>query len=168
MTNLAKLPLRISKGVVNVVVETPKNSPVKLDYDQKLKVFLYAHPLTLGLVFPYDWGFFPSTQAADGDPLDTMILHESATYPGVVIACRPIGVVRLTEKKKGKARIRNDRLLCVPAAAGRYSDARDAPKTLRKELERFFALAAALEDKQVDIGGWDGPHRALELIARAH
>jgi inorganic pyrophosphatase len=167
MTNLVKLPLRVSKGVVNVVVETPKGSPVKLDYDEKLRTFVYGHPLMLGLTFPYDWGFFPRTKAQDGDPLDALILHESATFPGVVIACRPIGVVLLVEKAKGEPKRRNDRIICVPAAAGRYSDARDAPKPLKKELESFFTAAAELEDKKVTIEGWAGPPTAAKLIAKA-
>ena len=72
---------------------------MKLEYDTKHEVFAYGHPLMLGLAYPYDWGFFPRTKAQDGDPLDALVLHESATYPGVVMACRLIGVVRLTENK---------------------------------------------------------------------
>ena len=113
MTDFLRLPLRRSRSVFNVVVETPRGSPVKLDYDPKHRVFAYGHPLMLGLQYPYDWGFFPRTRAEDGDPLDALLLHESATYPGVVVGCRLIGVVRLTEKKAQKPRIRNDRVICV-------------------------------------------------------
>ena len=89
LTDFLRLPLRRSRSVFNVVVETPRGSPVKLEYDTKHKVFAYGHPLMLGLAYPYDWGFFPRTQAQDGDPLDALVLHESATYPGVVFGLSP-------------------------------------------------------------------------------
>jgi inorganic pyrophosphatase len=167
MTDFVKLPLRPSHSVVNVVVETPRGSPVKLEYDVKQRVFGYGHPLMLGLRYPYDWGFFPRTRAQDGDPLDALVLHESSTYPGVVIRCRLIGVVRLTEKQEKKARVRNDRIICVPDAAANYSDARDVPRALRKELEQFFKATAALAKKTVKIGGWAGPKEALRLVKRS-
>jgi inorganic pyrophosphatase len=166
LTDFLRLPLRRSRSVFNVVVETPRGSPVKLEYDTKHKVFAYGHPLMLGLAYPYDWGFFPRTQAEDGDPLDALVLHESATYPGVVLACRLIGVVRLTEKQAGKSRIRNDRVICVPDAAANFSDARDVPRPLQKELERFFQATAALAKKSVRIDGWSGPKEALRMLKR--
>jgi inorganic pyrophosphatase len=166
LTDFLKLPLRVSRSTFNVVVETPRGSPVKLDYDSDRKVFAYGHPLMLGLTYPYDFGFFPGTKAQDGDPLDALVLHESSTFPGVVIACRSIGVVRLTEKRSGKRRIRNDRVVCVPAAAGKYSDARDVPRAMQKELEEFFRVAATLEDKEIRLGAWEGPKASAKLIAR--
>ena len=166
MTDFLRLPLRLSRSVFNVVVETPRGSPVKLDYDPKHRVFAYGHPFMLGLQYPYDWGFFPRTRAEDGDPLDALLLHESATYPGVVVGCRLIGVVRLTEKKAQKPRIRNDRVICVPDAAANYSDARDVPRALQKELERFFQATAELSKKTVRIEGWAGPKEALRMLRR--
>jgi inorganic pyrophosphatase len=147
-------------------VETPKGSPVKLDYDVKNQVFAYGHPLMLGLSYPYDWGFFPRTRGQDGDPLDALILHESATFPGVVMACRLIGVVCLTEKEAQKGRLRNDRVICVPDAAAHYSDARDVPRALQKELEHFFEATAHLAKKTIHIDGWRGPKEAKRLLAR--
>ncbi len=166
VTDFVKLPLRLSRSVFNVVIETPRGSPVKLDYDTKHRVFAYGHPLMLGLRYPFDWGFFPRTRAQDGDPLDALVLHESATYPGVVIGCRLIGVVRLTEKQAKKSRIRNDRLICVPDAAANYSDARDVPRALQKELEHFFAATAELVKKTIRIDGWRGPKGAKRLLAQ--
>lgn len=70
MTNLFKLPTWADAEHVHAVVETPRGSSCKLDYDPKLKVFTLAKPLMAGLSYPYDWGFLPSTEAEDGDPLD--------------------------------------------------------------------------------------------------
>ena len=74
-----------------------------------------SKPLIAGLTYPYDWGFIPSTEADDGDPLDVLIIHEAATYPGLVLACKPIGVLEVEQVNMGKKE-RNDRLFVVRTA----------------------------------------------------
>ena len=69
--------------------------------------------LLTGLTYPHDWGFVPSTKADDGDPLDIMVIHDAATFPGLVITCRVIGILQIEQKNKSKAE-RNDRLFAVP------------------------------------------------------
>jgi inorganic pyrophosphatase len=81
MTNFVKLPTWADKEHVYAVVETPRGSRAKLEFDPKLRVFTLAKPLLVGLTYPYDWGFIPSTKAEDGDPLDVLIIHDAATYP---------------------------------------------------------------------------------------
>jgi inorganic pyrophosphatase len=166
VVNLLKLPLRQSRSVFNVVVETPKGSTVKLDYDPKHRVFVYRKPLMAGLSYPYDWGFFPGTMADDGDPLDALVLHESQTFPGVVVACHVLGVIRLLEKGPGEKWTRNDRVICCPMAAENRSDGRDLPRELQKELEDFFKRTAELDKKKIDIQGWAGPKAAVALIRK--
>jgi inorganic pyrophosphatase len=86
MTNLLKLPT-FNDDEIHVVVETPRGSRAKLDYDPKVKTFTLSKSLLAGLTYPYDWGFLPSTRAEDGDPLDVMVLHDAATCPGLVLTC---------------------------------------------------------------------------------
>jgi inorganic pyrophosphatase len=84
MTNYFALPTWAdSRGQVHAVVETPRGSRAKLEFDPKLGAFTLAKPLLAGLTYPYDWGFIPSTKAEDGDPLDVLIIHDAATYPGL-------------------------------------------------------------------------------------
>lgn len=113
MTNLLKLPTWADDEYVFAVVETPRSSTCKLDFDPKLGVFTLAKPLMAGLSYPYDWGFIPSTKAQDGDPLDVLIVHDAWTYPGVVLKCRPVGVLEVEQKSDGKKE-RNDRVFAVP------------------------------------------------------
>jgi hypothetical protein len=70
MTNYAKFQTWADKNHVYAVVETPRGSRAKLEFDPKLGAFTLAKPLLVGLTYPYDWGFIPSTKAEDGDPLD--------------------------------------------------------------------------------------------------
>jgi inorganic pyrophosphatase len=74
----------------------------KLDFDPNLRVFTLAKPLMAGLTYPYDWGFIPSTKAQDGDPLDVLVIHDAQTYPGVVLRCRPVGILELEQTSKAR------------------------------------------------------------------
>jgi Inorganic pyrophosphatase len=113
MTNYFKLPTWADSEHVYAVVETPRGGRAKLEFDPKLGAFTLAKPLLAGLTYPYDWGFIPSTKAEDGDPLDVLIIHDAATYPGLVLACKPIGVLEVVQSSKGKQE-RNDRVFVVP------------------------------------------------------
>src|SRR4051794_12199405 len=123
MTNLAKLPTWADKERIYAVVETPRGSRAKLEFDPKLRVFTLSKSLLVGLTYPYDWGFIPSTQADDGDPLDVLIIHDAATYPGLVLRCTPVGVLEVEQSSKGK-RERND-------ACSRYRIVRLSKATYR-------------------------------------
>src|SRR5262249_40606231 len=109
------LPTRDQQGALRAVIETPRGSIDKIKYDPDLGVFRLERPLPGGIAYPYDWGFFPSTRAADGDPLDVMVVHDATSHPGLVIPCHPLGVLQVTQKRKvGAGRERNDRIVAVP------------------------------------------------------
>ena len=169
MANLHKLPTWNDEGQLVCVVESPRGAKAKFKYDPELKVFTLNRTLILGVVYPYDWGFIPSTMAEDGDPLDVMIFHDVPTFPGVVMACDAIGALLVTQKKSngGVGREANHRIFAIPAGSEReheHSDARELAKRVRKELEKFFVAAGALANKELEIVDWVGPDEAVDLV----
>jgi inorganic pyrophosphatase len=168
MPNLIKLPTWADKKHIYAVVETPRGSRAKLNYDPKLRTFVLSKSLLTGLTYPYDWGFVPSTKAPDGDPLDVLIIHEAATYPGLVLTCKIIGVLEVEQTEKG-SKERNDRLFAVPDRApfeGDLRDIRHLPDRAVDELEKFFQATDALEPKELSFLGWRGPSGALKTIKK--
>jgi inorganic pyrophosphatase len=96
------------------------------------------------------------------------VIHDAQTYPGVVLRCRPVGVLEVEQKSKGKKE-RNDRVFAVPDRSPLETDLQDIrhlPSQAREELEQFFSATNALEDKQLEFLGWRGPSHAVKTINR--
>jgi inorganic pyrophosphatase len=167
MANLLQLPPYDAAGNLQIVVECPRGARSKINYDTAAQVFRFGRPLSLGVAYPYDWGFVPGTRAEDGDALDAMVYHDMATYPGVVISSKPIGVVRLVDKDPGSKWQRNDRLIAVPAGERRWDDATALEEQIRRELQEFFVVVTMMTGKKVRVEGWEGPKAAKALVAAA-
>src|SRR5438067_9011605 len=170
MTDLMKLAPWSNAHALGVVIETPRGSAVKVKLDPRLGAFTIGRPLPEGMVYPFDFGFVPGTRAPDGDPLDAVVFWDVASWPGIVVDCRPLGVVELDQAAKdGKRRQRNDRLLVTPTSAARAGDltsALDLPARVREEVESFFVASTAFEGKDVHVLGWKGPKDADRLVSR--
>src|SRR6185369_11814482 len=113
MTDLNALPALTKDGLVHVVIETPQGAQAKYKYDLALQCFVLSRQLAAGLSYPYAFGFVPSTLAADGDPLDVMVISNVASFAGLVLRCRPVGILQVAQTEKGKT-VRNDRVFAVP------------------------------------------------------
>ena len=167
------IPTFSEPGVFHVVVESPRGSALKLKYEPRWNAMTVSRPLILGLTFPFDWGFVPSTTGADGDPLDALVFWDVSSYPGVVLPCRAIGVLQVEQNRTNhdpSVRIRNDRILAVPTSARRETDLESTdslPLRIREELEQFTIAATSLEGKDVRIVGWEDAKTALKLIEDA-
>jgi inorganic pyrophosphatase len=169
MPNFFNLPPFAEGSDVHVVVETPRGSRAKFAYDPKLETFALSKSLLTGLTYPHDWGFVPSTKADDGDPLDIIVIHDAATFPGLIVTCRVIGILQIEQKSKMKSE-RNDRLFAVPRRSHSeraLKDVADLSKPIREELEKFFIATDELESKKLNIIGWKGPKIALQAIKDA-
>ena len=89
---------------VLVVIETPKGSPNKLTFEPRYGTFVLKGVLPAGAVFPFDFGFVPSTRADDGDPLDVLVLMDAPVYPGCIVPSRLIGVIEAEQTEEGADR----------------------------------------------------------------
>jgi inorganic pyrophosphatase len=157
-------------GLLNVIVESPRGSIVKVKFDAESSVMMLSRPLPSGFSYPCDWGFVPGTRAEDGDPLDAALVWDCASYPGLLVPSRVIGALRVEQSDPSGRRQRNDRVLAVPAKAARFDQLRtvnDLPGRMRKELEHFFAAVVAFENKQLQLLGWAGPAEAERAIRSA-
>jgi inorganic pyrophosphatase len=148
-------------GLVRVVVDTPKGSRNKYKYDETLGLYRLSKVLPLGLAFPYDFGFIPSTRAEDGDPLDVLLLGEEALFPGCLVTVRLVGVIQAEQTEPGKT-FRNDRIM----GAIETSVNRPAIQTLEDlqperldEIESFFMAYNHLEGRHFKPLGRHGPPR---------
>ncbi len=166
--NLINLPTFKEPGVVRCVVESPRGSAAKLRYDPPVKAFELARALPRGLTFPFDWGFVPSTMGEDGDPLDVMVIHDAATYPGLVVAGHLVAVLEVMQRDGDEAPVRNDRLFAVPVEShveDHLHDVEDLSPRLREELETFFIASARLLNKKLELLGWKGRKTAERLVS---
>src|ERR1041385_8297060 len=128
------------KELLRVVIETPKGSRNKFAFNPEEHVFELKKVLPSGMSFPYDFGFVPSTEAEDGDPVDVLVLMDEPAFAGCVLVCRPIGVIE-GEQKDGKKRVRNDRIVAVEQDNHSYAAVKhidDLGKPFVRELETFF------------------------------
>ena len=163
------LPARRRDGSVNIVVESPRGSSSKFKYEPTGDVFTLSRPLPAGLVYPHDWGFIPSTRGSDGDPLDAMVFWAGSSFPGIVLPCRLLGVLRVEQNRKMlPGRERNDRMLAIPVGAFALETLRsigDLPPRVCEELERFFENAVAFEHKDLRLLGWGEAADAEALLS---
>lgn len=160
------------RGVLQVVIETPKGSRNKYAWDAKRRCFQLKKTLPAGMEFPYDFGFVPRTKADDGDALDVLVLMEEPAFPGCVLNARLIGAIEGEDKSsKSKDVQRNDRLLAVAETSDLYRDIRaikDLPKVLRDHIAQFFKTYPHLSsDKEFRILGMRGPAHAMKLVKKA-
>src|SRR5882762_1479339 len=109
------------KQLLRVVIETPKGSRNKFAFNPDDQVFELKKVLPVGMTFPYDFGFVPSTKADDGDPVDVLVLMDEPAFPGCVLRCRPIGVIEGQQGDK-KKKVRNDRIIAIEKGARSWAD----------------------------------------------
>jgi inorganic pyrophosphatase len=168
--NLAAIPAFASTDIFHVVIETPRGSSLKLKYEPQWEAMSISRPLPLGVIYPFDWGFIPSTHAEDGDPVDAMVLWDVPSYPGVVLRVRAIGILQVEQNQsrdRRSPRVRNDRVVVVPVDARRENsiDSVDAlPERVRQELEQFAVASTALEGKDIRVVGWGDAAATLALV----
>ncbi|MBX3112126.1 MAG: inorganic diphosphatase [Fimbriimonadaceae bacterium] len=149
---------------VNVVIEIPKFSTNKYELDPDLGVMRLDRVLYSPLFYPVDYGYIPQTKYLDGDPVDVLVLIVHPTYPGVVVEAKPVGVLRMVDSG-----LPDEKILCVATKDPRFRTREGLadinPHTL-DEIVHFFEVYKHLENKSVEVEGWEGPEKAREIIQK--
>jgi len=158
-------PGRDPPKYIYVIVEIPKGSQNKYEYDKDMHIIKLDRVLFSPLHYPGDYGIIPRTLAEDGDPLDALVLVTHPTYPGVLIEARPIGMLRMLDQDTV-----DDKILCVPLFDPRFSeykDINDVDEHILREISHFFKVYKELEGKSVEIVGWKRVEEAEKIILRS-
>jgi inorganic pyrophosphatase len=151
--------------VLTVMVEIPKGSRNKYEYDNRTKQVRFDRMLFSSVHYPSDYGFIFDTKAKDGDALDALILVEEPTFPGCVIQAKPVGVFRMSDERGP-----DEKILCVPMTDPMWNhidDIKQVPPHLLREIKHFFSIYKDLEGKSTTVEGWEGKGPAIKLINEA-
>jgi inorganic pyrophosphatase len=155
----------MADDMIEIMVEIPKGSRNKYEFDHDRHVMRLDRRLFSATIYPADYGFLPDTLGEDGDPLDALVLLEDATFPGCIVEARPVGVFWMEDEAGPDAKI-----ICVPDEPG-YANVRDIgdlPDHLRNEIEHFFAIYKDLEpNKSSSTAGYAGVDEAWKEIQEA-
>ncbi len=152
--------------IIPVMIEIPKGSRNKYEYDSHRKVLKFDRMLFSAVHYPSDYGFVPDTLAEDGDPLDALVLVWEPTFPGCLIEARPVGLFKMWDEKGPDAKI-----LCVPVEDPLWNYIRslkDVPPHLLKEIEHFFTIYKQLEKKDTGVEGWADINAAIKIVKQSY
>jgi inorganic pyrophosphatase len=155
-----------TNNIVEILVEIPKGSQNKYIWDQARRRVRLDRVLHSSIHYPADYGFIMETMAADGRPLDALLLVTNPTFPGCVVEGRVIGCLKTTDEKGEDTKI-----IAVPTHDPRMSQfmsLAELPPHILKEIEYFFAAYKELEGKEVEIEGWGGVDEAMAAVRGFH
>jgi inorganic pyrophosphatase len=165
--NIKNLPIgKEFPEVINAVIEIPKHSRNKYEYDEELDVIRLDRVMHSPLIYPADYGFIPQTRAEDGDHLDVLVLTESPAMTGTMMEVRPVGVMHMLD-----GGVPDEKIIAVQSRDPRFTEKKDLGDIREHtllELKHFFEEYKALENKNVEIDGFEDRAKAIEIIKRTH
>ncbi len=150
---------------VEAVIEIPRGSRNKYEFDEATGVIRLDRVLYSSVHYPADYGFVLGTCAEDGDPLDILVLVEEPTFPGCHVRARPIGVMRMRDEKGP-----DDKIIAVPTGDPRFAqvyELSDVSSHWQLEIEFFFRTYKVLEKLETEILGWGSATEARAIIDAA-
>ncbi|TAF01064.1 MAG: inorganic diphosphatase [Oscillatoriales cyanobacterium] len=154
--DLSLIPAQPKPGLLNVLIEITAGSKNKYEFDKEMQAFALDRVLYASVQYPCDYGFIPNTLADDGDPLDGMVMMDEPTFPGCIIAARPIGMLEMIDGGD-----RDEKLLCVPDKDPRYAHVKRLD-----EIAEFFRTYKNLEKKVTEILGWQDVDLVMPLVEK--
>ena len=150
---------------IDVLIEIPRGSRNKYEYDRATGQIRLDRVLYSSVHYPTDYGFIPLTLSPDGDELDVLVMVEEPTFPGCIVAARPVGIL-LMHDEKGE----DSKILAVPLGEPRFTDLQglaDLNSHWLREIENFFETYKRLQDVQTELDGWADRDVAIKTIAEA-
>jgi inorganic pyrophosphatase len=148
--------------IVEVVVEIPRGSRNKYEYDETVGVYRLDRVLASAVHYNFDYGFVEGTRAEDGDHTDALLLIDEPTFTGCHVTARPVGGLEMRDEKG-----RDVKILCVAVGDPHQAHVErlDQVRPHRLvEIEHFFNTYKLLEDKAVEVVGWQHREDALEVL----
>lgn len=146
----------------NLVIEMPKNSHNKYEYDEELDIIKIDRVFYTAMALPHDYGFIPQTRSEDGDHLDGIILLDAPAFPGCLVEARPVGVIYMIDSGE-----KDEKIISVPVDDPRYNhiqDLADLGEHFQKELTHYFEHYKDLQGKKVTIERWGDKSEALKVM----
>ena len=150
----------------NVIVEIPKGSENKYEYDEALDIIRFNWAFKNGFCFPFDYGFIPETLADDADTTDVFIMNDSHFYPGIIVECKAIGMLEVVDRGKT-----DNKIIAVPLADpvyGKYESLQDLKFDYKGIFEGFFKELAIQKSKKIEITGFADTATAKNYIEETH
>jgi inorganic pyrophosphatase len=151
---------------VHVIIETPQGKRNKYKYDETHGLFILHQVLPVGLIFPFDFGYIPSTLGEDGNPLDVLVLLDEGAFPGCMVLSRLIGVIEAEQVKEGRT-MRNDRLIAVAAISHHHYEVQSLDQlneSIVDEIEHFFISFNSMKGRQFKPLRRANAERAKQLV----
>jgi len=151
----------------NVVIEIPMNAdPVKYEVDKATGAIFVDRFMSTSMHYPTNYGYVPQTLSGDGDPVDVLVITPVPLIPGVVVLCRPIGILKMEDEAgiDGKVlAVPIDKILSIYT---QWQKPEDLNPMRLKTISHFFEHYKDLEEgKWVKILGWEGPDAARQEVA---
>ena len=153
-----------SPRVINAIVEIPKGTSAKYEYNPKLDTFQLDRCLPSSMMYPCSYGFVPSTLAEDNDPLDILIYNDTPIDRGTLVECTVIGALDMTDSGG-----RDWKILGTPTSHVRkYKSLRDIDPMFVKIASYFFKHYKDLNNSFVEVNDWHGKKQAYEVIEQCN
>lgn len=150
---------------INVIVEIPKGSKNKYEINKETGLIALDRAMHSAQDYPFDYGFVPQTLWDDGDALDVVLLTTSPLFPGILVKARPVAIMHMIDGGEG-----DDKIIAVPVHDRRWDevkDLKDINKHTLKEMEHFYMTYKTIENKVVEVSGFEGKDVAHAAVIKS-
>ncbi len=150
----------------NVIIEIPMNAdPVKYEVDKDSGAIFVDRFMSTAMHYPTNYGYVPNTISGDGDPVDVLVITPVPLIPGVVVTCRAIGILKMTDEAGEDGKVLAVPIDKILSLYSQWKRPEDLNPFRLKTIAHFFEHYKDLEEgKWVKVEGWEGPESAQKEI----